>query len=365
LALHLAGLAGLVAQPAVNKSIVGTVSGFQPESAAIEIRPDSGAAVLVQCGLATTVQRVAPGEKDLKKAETIRVTDLAVGDRVLVTFLPGATEARRIVVMSATDIEKRREVERQDWIQRGVSGVVASVQGREITLRTRSFQGETRSTVIVNEKTVFRRYAPDSVRFVDAAASSLEVIRPGDQLRGRGEKSPDGLKLAAEEVVFGTFQTKAGSVTVVNVDAGEVTVKDLETNKPVLIKVTGDSQIKRMLDFPAPMGGPMGPGAMGPGGMRPAGNGSRPGAAADLAQMLERMPAATLADLKVGETIAVSSTRGASGRQITAIMLLVNAERLIQMATTQSRGSRPEGPGMSMEGMLGGAGGLELPGMIP
>ena len=85
--------------------------------------------------------------------------------------------------------------------------------------------------------------------------------------------------------------------------------------------------------------------------------------------MLERMPLSKVSDLKVGETVVVSSTRGASNRQVTAIMLLGNADMLIQMASAaQARSSQGGGVslggGINMGGMMGGSGGLELPGMM-
>jgi len=184
-------------------------------------------------------------------------------------------------------------------------------------------------------------------------------VKKGDQLRGRGAKSQDGTRVDAEEIVFGSFLTKAGTVMAVDVERGEVTVKDLETGKSLGVRVTADSQVKRM---PA-MGG------MRPGGMGPGGPGGPVGGAPDLAQMLERMPAGKITDLKVGESVIASSTRGTAKDQITAIMLLGNAEMLIQMASAASN-SRTQGMGGMMSGGMGGSGGgmmggLELPGMIP
>ena len=135
--------------------------------------------------------------------------------------MPGALEARRIVVMSSSDIGKRNAADSADWMKRGVAGIVAAKNGNEITLRKRSFQGEIKLTVTVSDKTSYRRYAPDSVKFADAKSSSLAEVNVGDQLRARGQKSEDGLKVSADEVVFGTFLTKAGPITAVNVEAKE------------------------------------------------------------------------------------------------------------------------------------------------
>jgi hypothetical protein len=369
-----------LAQSAPPKFIVGTVSGFKAESAEIEVKPDQGDTVSLKINATTQALRVPPGEKDLKKAEPIQVTDVAAGDRVLVNLMPAAYEARRIVVMSSADIGKRNAADSADWTKRGVAGIVASRNGNEITLRKRSFQGEIHLIVTVNDKTSYRRYAPDSVKFAAAKSSSLADVNVGDQLRARGQKSEDGLKVSADEVVFGTFLTKAGPITAVNVEAKEITISDLTTHQPLVIKLTGDSQLKKMPDFAGMMGGGM-PGGGSPGGGPPSSGMHPPGGMAgsppDMAQMLEHMPPAKLEDLKPGDTVVVSSTKGASSGQVTAIMLVANAAMLVRMASAQSgvggppagagaRGGAGMGGGMAGGmGMGGGFGGLEIPGMSP
>jgi hypothetical protein len=216
----------------------------------------------------------------------------------------------------------------------------------------------------VGETTRYRRYAPDSVKFTDAKPSSFAEIRVGDQLRTRGAKNADGKTVQAEEVVFGTFLTMAAAITAIHPESGEITAKELGGKKVFLVKLTVDSQVKKMPSFPG-FGGR--PGGLGP---RSPGAGGPPGAQGplDLAQMIERMPAAQLADLKTGETIVVSSTKGAKDGELTAIMLLANAEWLIQLATQQQEGRQVGfgSGGMNAGGGLGmGLGGLELPAMVP
>jgi len=339
--------------------MVATVASVKPDASEIEIKPDKGDKVLVRLTTDSLVQKVAPGEKDLKHAEAIRATDIAAGDRVLVVLADGSQDIRRIVVMSAKDISGRDEADRQDWMRRGVAGVVTAKIGNEITLRVRSMAGTTQTTVVVSPATAFRRYAPDSVKFADALLSNSADVSLGDQLRARGTKSEDGSKITADDVVFGTFVTKVGSITAVNPDNREITISDLSSNQPLTIKFTADSQLKKMPDMAPTMagGGPPGPG---PGG--PPGGGAPP----DLSQMLEHMPATQLADLKPGEMIVVSSTKGARSDQVTAITLLANAGMLIRMASAQSGApGRPQVSGPSLSGLSNGLGGVELPGMIP
>lgn len=343
-------LAGGVFAQTMPKAILGSITAFKAEDAVVVVKPDNTDAVNVKLTPETVFQRVAPGERDLKKAAPMKMTDMALGDRVLVSFKTGSTEAMRILVMSATDISKRNDDDRLDWNKRGISGVVAAKAGNTLTLKKRGLTGEIIMTVTVDDKTAYRRYSEDSVKFADASISKLDEVRVGDQLRARGVKSEDGLKVNAGEVVFGTFITKAGTITAINPDTNEMTVAEIGTNKPLTIKFTADSQIKKMPNMAGMMMGRGGPAA-----------GAGPAKTPDMAQMLERMPAAKLDELKPGEKVVVSSTKGAKPDEITAIMLLGNADMLIQMATVPSgRGAQPDG-GMQMGGGLQT---LDLPSMI-
>jgi hypothetical protein len=277
--------------------------------------------------------------------------------------------------MSATSISKHDEADRAAWTTHGISGIVVAKTSDGLTLRLRTLQGETQTRVLVSSATGFRKYAADSVRFSDAKPSSLAEVQVGDQLRARGDKSEDGLKVTANEVVFGTFVTKAGTITAIDAEHKSVAIKELNTNKAFNVKLTADSQLKQMRNFAAmftagtPGGGTPGP-AMSPGGATPPPmtSGGRP---PDIAQMVERMPAIALDALKVGDTVVMSSTKGVVGNEYTAIVLLDNAEMLIRMATAQRSGQPGNGPGgagMQQAGgpqaMGGGLGNLELPGIM-
>jgi hypothetical protein len=344
-------------------SFFGSITSFKTEEAVVVVKPDNADAIEVKLTPETIFKRVAPGQNSLKNATDMKMTDMARGDRVLVSFKPGTSDAMRIVVMSATDITKRNEEDRLDWTKRGISGVVSAKSGNTITLKKRGLTGEILMTVTVDDKTAYRRYKSDSVKFADAEIAKVDEIAVGDQLRARGVKSEDGSKVTAEEVVFGTFVTKAGTITAINPETKEVTISEIGTNKPLTIKFTADSQIKTMPDMAGMMMGRGGaPGGGPPGGGPPGGAAKMP----DMAQMLEHMPAAKLDALKTGEKVVVSSTKGAKPDEITAIMLLGNADMLIQMATVPSSG-RGAAAGGAQGGMGMGMGGLQtldLPSMI-
>ena len=149
----------------------------------------------------------------------------------------------------------------------------------------------------------------------------------------------------------------------------QITVKDLETKKPLVVKVSADSNMKRLSDPIAQMiarrvhpenfegrggaGGGRGGGGQGGGrgdaeggGMRGGGGGG--GRGGDLQQMLDRQPAVTLADLKVGEPIVISSAVGAATDHIMAITMLAGVEPILRS---------PGKPEMSLGGWnLGGGG---------
>ncbi len=399
-------LACLLATSAVAqvRQFVGSISALKPETAEIVVKPDTGEAVSAKVSGSTVVQRIAPGEKDLKKAEAISVGDVAVGDRVLVALEPGTTDLRRIIVMAATDISKKNDKDRQEWTTRGISGVVTKKDGDQLLLKLKVGGEEKIATVTVSANANLKRYAPDSVKFLDAKPGKLAEIGVGDQVRARGEKSADGLAVKADELVFGTFQTRAGDIVSIDVAAKELTVKELGTQKTFVVKLTTDSQVKALPDFGG-MGAPAGMAGRGPGGAAPAGApagaapgspgmGRGPGGPAgvggrggmpDVNQMIEMMPLATVDALKPGQSIIVSSTKTGKPDLLTAITLIGNAGMIIRMAQAsamasqgggrQGGGGAPggmgggmggaQGMGGGMGGMGGGMGGFDLSGMTP
>jgi hypothetical protein len=321
------------AQAPANRSVLGTITSFNSETKAIDVKPDNAAAVPVKLLANTILQRITPGQTDLRNAVAIPLTEVVVGDRVLVTLGSNGADALRLIVMSASDIAKRDEADRQDWAKRGISGIVSAKNGNQVLLKTRTPRGDVQETIATSDKTRFRRYSPDSVKFADAKPSKFEEVGAGDQIRARGEKSPDGLRVDAEEVVFGTFLTRAGTVVSVDAAAREITVKELGSGKSLIVKLTSDSAIKQM---PAAADGR---GAPAPG---------------NVAQIIESLPAAKLEDVKPGTSIIVSSTKGSQDDRVTAILLVANADLLIRMATT------PSGRGGTLVFGAAGGGGLDV-----
>ena len=340
-------------------AILGTITGFRDRTLEFALKADSGATTYFKVAPGTQVVRIPPGERDLAKARPGAATDLAIGDRVLVSYVSGMDEPRRIVRMSPDDIAQRNDAERLDWQRRGISGIVTGRTGDTVALDLRSMEGSHTVQVEVTPKTTIRRYAPDSVKFSDARPGSLAGVSPGDQLRARGTKSADGATFAAEDIVFGTFLTVLGPVAAVDRETGEIRVNDLVSKSPVIVRVTADSRLRRMPGMHEIFAQMMKAPQEGAPARDPAG----------IAQAIESMPACTIADLKPGVTIIVTATRGARPGAVTAILLVSNIDALIRMAQQQSGGDSVD-PVQAIarmhHGMLDGAGGgLSLPALLP
>lgn len=335
--------------------MVGVV--MEKQGSGANVRTDAGEVYALVFAPETKFQKVAPGETTLKGALNSSLSELTSGDRVLARGTE--TDAKTIVamslvIMSKTDLANKEQKERADWQRRGITGTVTAVDAakKEIAIRLPSLATQQTVAVALKDGAPLRRYAQDSVRFADAKPASVNDVKPGDQLRARGDRNADGSRFNADEVVTGTFQTLAATVSSVNAEANEILIKDLDSNQILTIKLTADSTLKRLPEFggvgrPGMPGGPGGaggrvpaaPGASGPG--VPAAGGAPPARMPDIQQMLERLPPSTLADLKPGEAILVASTKGAAVDRLTAITVLAGAERLIAMRRAMA--ARPGG----------------------
>ena len=348
------------ASSGVTTKPVGTVKALSGN--VMTLTTDAGSTVDVLMQVSTRMVRIAPGQKDLKDAAPIQLRDVQVGDRILARGQSSdggkSVTASSIVVMKESDVTAKQQHDREDWQKRGVGGLVSKVDpGTGTIALSAPAMGDAKPvTIHVSKSTIFRRYSPDSVKFDDAKPGTLDQIVAGDQLRGRGVRSGDGSELAAEEVVSGAFRNIAG--TVVSIDAGNnaVSVMDLVAKKPVTLRITADSQLRKLPPMVAQRialrlrgGSPdVPPGTSAPGGASsaakpgqamPAGNdgNARPGGPPDFQQMLKRMPAVALADLQQGDAVMIVATQGTASTQPTAITLLSGVEPILSASPNSSR----------------------------
>jgi hypothetical protein len=306
--------------------VLGEVVAIDVSAKRLSLKTASGEQVTIECDEKTAYRRVPAGETTLDKAITISLTDIGVGDRVIARGSVNAASkvvlARGLIVVNQNEITQKKERERAEWLRRGIEGVVSTTKPEtgEVTLLTRAPEGE-RTVVIATSGSHIRRYAPDSIRFSDAKPSSVAEIKVGDRFRALGDKSSDGAGFKAEEVVFGSFRTVGGFITAVNASSGEITINDIPTKQPLTIAVNKDSILRRL--SPALVksmvessgGSAAGKGAGG----------------AELQQMIEQQPPISVADLKVGDGILASSTRGTTPSRVSAIVLTAGVENFLKL----------------------------------
>src|SRR6202790_222069 len=343
---------------------VGTIKSIQADSITVAAESGGEGDIIAKLTGSTKILRVPPGEKDLKNATALQVQDLQTGDRVLVrgqaaTNRDGHTiviNALAVIVMKQADVAAKQQHDRDDWQKRGVGGLVTNVDAATSTITiSSSGMGANRNIAVhITKDTILRRYASDSVKFDDAKPAPVSDIKVGDQLRARGTRNPDGSEMGAEEIVSGAFRNIAGTIKTVDPASNTMTVQDAISKSAVVVKVSPDSQMKKLpvemaqriamrLKGAAGGNGDQ-PGASGqsmkdPGGAPGAGRartsksaesqvssvsggGQSGNGPPDLQRMLSRLPSSTLADLQRGDTVMIVSTEGNDSGAVTAITLL-------------------------------------------
>jgi hypothetical protein len=368
------------AKPATFLGTVQTMNGNS-----LTVKSDAGATMQVTVQDGARLLRIEPGQKTLAGASPFSLSDLATGDRVMArgaTNPDGTLAATMLVAMKSADIAQKQAREREDWQKNGTGGLVKAADPAAGTVTISLGTGGTRSEVIhASSTTIVRRYAPGSVKFDQAVKSSLDQIKPGDQLRARGSKSADGATLEAEEIVSGSFRNLAGPIQSVNAAASTLTLTDTASKKPVVITITPDSELKKLdpavaqriavrlsggakaPDGSGPPAGaaPSAPGpGSGPGGAPPGGPGGPPGGGPgrgpgsgppDFQQVLARAPSVTLNDLQKGSMVIVVATEGQAPGTATAITLVAGVEPMLQASASGSQAM------LSSSWNLGGGGG--------
>ncbi len=369
------------APTATTVTILGQVEQVDAPNRTLKMKAADGTLLTVSLAERGNVVKVAPGETSLQNAAPISFDAIVAGDRVMVRGGEKAgdaiTKALRVVVMAQTDLAARNEAEQRAWRERGVAGTIISADSvnEEFILKVNTpttpsaaapGSSAPATNIVVSAKgATIHRYADTSVKFTDARKATVAEMAAADQARVLGTRSPDGAKITAERVVFGSFTTMALAIEKIDPVAGQISVKDLQSNQKFTIAMVPGGTIRKI---PAEMGamfaamsggtgggrpgmgGGMGAGAPAsgnPAGTRPegarGGSSSTPGAPAmgagapggmgarptgggrgrgGMEDMVDRMPVITLADLKKDDWIgAVVGKIDASGKAVAFNML--------------------------------------------
>jgi ribosomal protein S17 len=367
----------VMAQAPAGQRSAGTVKSTS--ATGLTLTTAAGQDVVVTIPEAVKVLVVAPGAKDLKSATPGTLSDVTVGDKVLVVgdASESGVTATRVILMKAGAIAATHEAQEEAWT-RGGGGIVKSVDPATGTIVIAS--GLKTVTVLVKPETIVRRYSGDSVRFADAKVSTIAEIHKGDQLRVRGTKAADGSSITADELVTGMFRNYSGLVSSIDATAGTVTLKDLTTKKTVTVAVGPNSDVRRIPPMMAERvaarmkggaSGARGPGQgapggaagaggagmhAGPGGMPEDGAARERSAGSDLSQMLSRLPTETLAGLKVGDAVMIVATSPSSDTETPmAVTLLTGVDAILRASPSgQTMTLSPWSLGGGGEGGEGG-----------
>lgn len=352
---------------------IGTVKVISGST--ITLTTDAGQQVAVSVAEGARILQLAPGSKDLKSAQTITLGDITPGDRILISGKSGddATSftASRVILMKAQDIAQQRAKEQADWQKRGTGGLVSAVDEATGTLTVAV--GAKKLEVHTSSATQFRRYAGASVKFEDARPSTLAEIHAGDQLRVLGARSDDGLTLQAEVIVSGSFLHLAGTIASLDAANGTFTLKDLTTKRTMTVKLTSDSDVRKLpaeaaARFAARARGGAAAAPAGAGGAQPTsspsnaaapqgGEEQRRSAGMDLSQMLSRLPTETIADLKTGDAVMIVASQAAPGSpDVTAVTLLSGVEPILAAPGASTMSLSPWNVGGDAPDASGGGG---------
>ncbi|HZY64106.1 MAG TPA: DUF5666 domain-containing protein [Edaphobacter sp.] len=327
---------------------IGTVKAISGSS--ITLATDAGQQISIMVPSGTRILQLAPGSKDLKAAQPITLNGISVGDRVLVAGKAGedanSFTASRVILMKAQAIAAQHEAEQADWQKRGIGGLVSAVDDASGTITVSV--GPRKLEVHTSSATRFRRYSGASVKFEDAQPGTLAQIHAGDQIRVLGNKSEDGQSVQAEVIVSGSFLHLAGTIASIDAANNTLTLKDLATKKMMTVKLTPDSNVRKLppeaaARFAARARG--GAGAHGQAGGARHVAGQQSGAAGagqdsqaqeqraagmDLSQMLNRLPTETISDLKQGDAVMiVASQQSPASNDVTAVTLLSGVEPIL------------------------------------
>jgi hypothetical protein len=396
---------GQTANPAISPNrVLGDVTAIDPSALTITLKVEGASfPVNVVLNAATVYYRVnsdalaraAKGAVTPSDMTKITLAGVGVGNRLVVLGKVSDDQqtipARVVIVATKEDIAQKHELDRAEWQRRGIVGTVTAINPatKEITVSVRAREGARPMVVAAGgEKVQFRRYAPDSVKFSDAKTSSFAELKTGDQVRALGERSADGASFTPDEIVSGSFRQLVGTVTVVDAATNQIKIKT-QDNRTLTIVVNNDSNLRRLPPMMAQMiaqraGGGAAAGGGANGGGRPAGEGGRPpqtggapgteggqgggggrgggggggggqrrmGGGFEAQDMLERMPQTTLAELKAGDMIVVSSTTGADPTRLTAIALVAGIDAIINAMPAAA--ARPNVGGGQDLGLPGG-----------
>ncbi len=134
------GAAGMSARPAPQtpalQQQLGSIKSINGN--VITLTTDAGDTITVNVQEKARMLRVEPGQKTLQGAVPMELSDLQVGDRILVRGLPAADKktftAGVVIAMKRADVDAKHKQQSDDWQKRGIGGLVHSADAASGTV---------------------------------------------------------------------------------------------------------------------------------------------------------------------------------------------------------------------------------------
>lgn len=398
LALPLLAFSGLTLNtasaqaPSPYTSVQGTITKVDLAAKTISVKTETGDTTVKFSDL-TKLNELPPGEADTKKATPMKAEDMSAGDHILArvqTKDPTGLPAGSVYVNRASDIAKENAAKAAEW-QTATSGLATSVDtaGKKIVMSVAgtAAQPAHEVTLDLSGPVSFQRFSDKTFEYERTDGSA---IKPGDHLRVLGSKNADATQIKVTDLAADAIKQIGATVKAVDPATGTITATDT-AKKPVTITVRTATKVKRLDDPTAQMiarivnptmanarggrGGGGGGGGAAPGGEAGGGGGGRGfggqaggggafggsggrggrggrGGAAQIQNLIDQQPNATLADIKVGEPIIVSGPASPDSSSFSAMMVLAGVDPILRAAP--SNGADPLGSGWSNVGGGGG-----------
>ena len=361
-----------------KRGVVGVVSAVNAESKEITIQtrtPEGPKPVIINASApAAKLTRYAPDSIKFADRKPAEIGEIKVGDQLRAKG-DKSEDGARFTPEEVVTGTFRTEV-----------GTVKSVDAAKNEIVIESAQDKKPLTVVVRPDSVLKQFQlpPEVAAMMGGGGGGMGggggqagapaaggggpqrvVVQGGPEGQGNrplgkegliqtlksGAKSPDVVQLISQRGV--RFKATADDEKELR-DAGatdEVINAVRENFKAGMVEGAGGPAVAGQ----GPGSGAQGPGAGGQGQGGPGGGGGRRMMMGDMVQqMLERMPTVTLAELKPGTMILVSSTAGADPTRVTAIQLVSNIEPVLQMMAAMNArrtgGSTGTGPAPALGG---------------
>ena len=209
------------------------------------------------------------------------------------------------------------------------SSVVGTVVTLDKTTKTISIKTDQNATLVIkaNETTVCLR-VPLGAQSLDKATPILfDDIATGDRLLARGNKAQD--EFAALRIVVlskddvakqrESFKTIGATLTVIDLEKGEISATTLDQKKPIQIATVKESSVRRI---PATM-------------VLAIAQKARANSQSEVQQMIETLPVLPLSDLKVGDVVSITGIREKDEARITAIKMVAGVDAVLKAMAPQ------------------------------